>query len=314
MKFFHVKRTFAAAVMSLTVFGGSAGAVLAQGGPSSLGTTVSPPVYDLTAKAGETVTKTMTVRNDSSMTQVYTPVVNTIAPANEEGGLAFGPSSASDLSGWITVSPSSLSLAPNKTGDFTFVIKVPAGAAPGGHYATVFAMSKPTSSAGSASITTLVGTSVLLKVAGNITESASVVEFSTRRARVIPGEPIDFTVRVRNTGNVHIRPQGTIEIFRGDVKVDEIPLNADGLNVLPGNVRKFTAASNKSLPAGTYTSQLTLVYGAGQTVSVPSISFAVIGEMSLAVIVATILGIFVLILLAALMVNRRKPMMGKGRS
>ena len=280
-----------------------------------VGATVSPPLYDLTAKPGETIIKMMSVRNDSSSSQTYTPVVNTIAPSNEEGGLAFGPAVATDLSGWIKVTPSTLTLAPNASGDFTITVKVPANAAPGGHYATVFAMNKPSApSNGGATITTLVGTSMLLKVSGNITESASVVEFSTRRARVIPGEAIDFTVRVRNTGNVHIRPQGTIEIFRGDVKVDEIPLNADGLNVLPGNVRKFTAASNKSLPAGTYTAQLTLVYGAGQTVSVPSISFAVIGEMSLAVIVATILGIFVLILLAALMVNRRKPMMGKGRS
>jgi hypothetical protein len=307
---FLLKRGLAALATTALLTVGGAGAAFAADAPA-VGSTVSPPVYDLTAAPGETVIKKMTVHNDASVAQSFVPVVNTISPANEQGGLSFGPVSSSDLSGWITVTPSKLDLAADQSGDFTITIKVPSNAAPGGHYATVFAENQSgTVSVNGAQLTPLVGTSILLKVSGQITESADVVEFSTQRARVIPGEPIDFTVRVRNTGNIHIKPQGTIEIYNGNVKVDEIAVNPDGLNVLPGSIRMFTAVSNKTLPAGTYRAELSLVYGAGQTLSVPDISFVVVGETSLATMVAIILGIFVVILLAALLMNRR-PTSGK---
>ncbi|HVM91103.1 MAG TPA: DUF916 domain-containing protein [Verrucomicrobiae bacterium] len=306
---FLIKRGIATLATMAMVLGSGAGAALAAGPVA--GTTVSPPVYDLQANPGQTIIQKMTVHNDADASQSYTPVVNTIAPANEQGGLAFGPASSNDLSGWITVTPSKLDLAANQSGDFTITIKVPTNASAGGHYATVFAKSENgTVSVNGATLTPLVGTSLLLKVAGQTRESADVVEFSTQRARVIPGEPIDFTVRVRNSGNVHVKPQGTIEIYNGNVKVDEVPVNADALNVLPGSIRLFSAVSNKTLPAGSYRAELSLVYGAGQTVSVPAISFVVIGETSMATMVAIILGIFVVILLAALLMNRR-PMSGK---
>jgi len=305
----YAKRAFAAVITTLTLVGSSAGIALAAG---PIGTTVSPPVYDLAGKGGEVIVKKMTVHNDSSAPQSYTSVVNTIAPANEEGGLAFGPASTADLSGWITVSPAKLDLAPNESADFNITIKVPAAAAAGGHYATVFAKSESsTQVASGASVTSMVGTSILLKVSGSTVESADVVEFSTSRARLTPGEPIDFSVRMRNTGNVHVRPQGTIQIYRDSVKMDEVAINSDGLNVLPSSIRKFVGSSNKTLPSGSYTAKLALTYGAGQAIAVPAISFVVVGESSMATMVAIILGIFVLILIAALMVNRRKPTMGK---
>lgn len=302
---FILKRGLAALATSAMLLGSG---ITAASAASPAGTTVSPPVYDLQASPGQTIVQKMTVHNDADVSQSYTPVVNTIAPANEQGGLAFGPTNSNDLSGWITVAPSKLDLPAGQSGEFMITVKVPANASAGGHYATVFAKSETGSvNVNGASLTPLIGTSLLLKVAGNLTESADVVEFSTSRARLIPGEPIDFSVRVRNTGNVHVRPQGTIQIFRDNVKVDEVAVNDDGLTVLPSSIRKFAASSNKTLPSGSYTARLTMTYGAGQTLSVPAISFVVIGEASVATMVAIILGIFVIILAAALLMNRRKP-------
>lgn len=304
-KFLHLKRGIAAVTMAATILGSGAGMALAQAPTNAtVGSSVAPPVYDLTAKPGETVVKTMNVRNDSSASQTYTTVIHGITSSNEEGGLAFSPSSSADLSGWITVSPSTFTLAPNQAKDVTVTVKVPATASAGGHYATVFAQTSAPASGG-AHMNAMVGTSFLLRVSGKVTESADVVEFSTAQARVIPGQPIEFTVRAKNTGNTHIKPQGTIEIFNGDIKVDEIAVNPEGLSILPGAVRKFNVASNKTLPTGNYRAQMTMVYGVGQTLSVPAISFSVVGEMSVATVVAIVLAIFVLILAAALMVNRR---------
>lgn len=308
-KYLQLKRGLAAAAMSAALLGSSAGAVFAQSASASLGSSVAPPVYDLMAKPGETFSKIMNVRNDSSGSQSFRMVVQGISSSNEVGGLNFLPVSSADLSGWMSVSPEDFTLAPGQSKDVTVTVKVPASAAPGGHYATVFAQSGGPQTGG-AQISSMVGSAFLVRVSGRVVESADVVEFSTAQARVIPGQPIEFTVRAKNTGNTHIRPQGTIEVFNGDIKVDEIAVNPEGLTVLPGAVRKFEVQSNKTLPAGRYRAQMTMVYGAGQSISVPAVSFMVVGEMSIATVVAIVLAIFVLILAAALLVNRR-PMSKK---
>lgn len=302
-KYLIIKRGIAAAVMSASILGSSAGMAFAQSSVAA-GTSVAPPIYELMATPGETVSKIVNVRNDSTQSQTYKMVVQGFTSSNETGGLSFLPASSADLSGWMNVNPDEFTLPPGQSRDVSVVIKVPGSAAPGGHYATVFAQTAGASDA-VARIGSMVGSSFLVRVGGRVVESADVVEFSTPQSRVIPGQMIGFTVRTKNTGNTHIRPQGTIEIFNGDIKVDEIAVNPEGLTVLPGAVRKFNAESNKTLPAGRYRAQMTLVYGSGQTVSVPAISFMVVGEMSVATIVAIILAIFVLILAAALLVNRR---------
>jgi hypothetical protein len=96
-----------------------------------------------------------------------------------------------------------------------------------------------------------------------------------------------------------------VEVFRGNEKVDELVVNAGGASVLPDSVRKFTVTTGKALAPGQYWARLSLRYGADRTLTVDPVNFVVIGETSMAAIVATILGIFVLILLAALMVNRK---------
>jgi len=76
-------------------------------------------------------------------------------------------------------------------------------------------------------------------------------------------------------------------------------------NVLPNSIRRFDSRSNKSLIPGRYTAQLVLTFD-GQTLTVPGLSFVVVGESSIAMMAAIALGILVLILAGALLVNRKK--------
>src|SRR5690606_8074877 len=111
---------------------------------------------------------------------------------------------------------------------------------------------------GSAAVTTRVGTLVLLRVSGNVSEQASI---STFEAPAYSQQgPVNFSLRIQNEGNVHIRPKGTIIIT--DMfgrKVEEIPL--DGANVLPGSVRKTDSTWEKTNILGTYTATLVATYG-----------------------------------------------------
>lgn len=131
------------------------------------------------------------------------------------------------------------------------------------------------------------------------------MEFSTPRGRVSTKEPVEFTVRVKNIGNTHVKPVGAVKIYRGNSQVDEVPVNAENAFVLPGTIRVFTSSSVRALPSGSYRALLALAHGSNQATA-PSISFVVLEESSMAAVIATALGIFVVILLAALLVNRRR--------
>jgi uncharacterized membrane protein len=306
MKHNLIKKSLAwAMVPALTVMFFGASPVLAASPDASV--TISPPIFDLTMNAGETQTKTLEIMNGGGSTMAYSVSVNGMTAGNETGGAAFTPVSDNDLSGWITVSPDTLILDPDKSGKITLTIKIPKNAAPGGHYATVFTTSEPGKIEGGSGIGTaqMVGAHVLVKVTGNVILSASVAEFSTPHARFAQGESVDFTVRVKNDGNVHLKPQGVIEILRNGVKVDEVQVNPGQGNVLPNSIRRFDVKSTKSLTPGRYTANLVLMYE-GNTINVPALSFVVVGESSLALMAAIGLGVLVLVLAAALLVNRKK--------
>ncbi len=278
------------------------------------GTTIAPLNTVLNQEPGTNTAFKIQVMNGGSTAQTYTMEVYSFMPTNDEGGVVHFPSQKDDLSGWVTVNPRTVTVEPGRTADVTAQVRVPTTARPGGHYATVFASTRGTKPGTSGmAIGYGVGSNLLVNVKGDVVESAQVLDFSMPNARVVPGEPLYFNARVRNKGNTHVMPKGMVEIFRGDIKMDEIKLNEGAGYILPDSARKFMAMSNKTLTPGQYTAKLTLSIGEGKYLPVDPINFVVIGETSLAAIVATILGIFVLILLAALMVNRKPAEAGNGR-
>lgn len=310
-----MKRTFqqfitrlAIAATTLAVAIGP-GAVHAQS-TASLGTRLTPPSFDMTLSPGESITKTIEIQNNSGVTQTYNLSVNGFTAAGEEGASAFLPANGNDLSGWIAFSPpQSISVPANGTRNVDVTITVPQNAAPGGHYATIFARtdSATNDTTTGVGVQQMIGVNFLVRVAGNVIENATVVEFSTPKSRLEPGEELMFTSRVRNTGNVHIRPSGVIEIYRGNAKIHEIPLNEAGGNVLPDSVRRFTVTSDKYLPAGKYRAGLVLQYGASQVIQVPPVEFVVVNENLFVMVVIASLIILAIILIIALVVNRKGP-------
>ena len=70
----------------------------------------------------------------------------------------------------------------------------------------------------------------------------NILEFSTKNY-VYEYLPVDFTVRVGNTGNIHIKPHGSIFITSGDNKNPAIlDVNSGLANVIPGTARIFNAS------------------------------------------------------------------------
>jgi hypothetical protein len=257
----------------------------APNGSPGQGLEISPPVIELTANPGQTVTTNIGVRNVTAGVLFATADVNDFGAGSDENG---NPKILLDESGetryslryWVQPLPS-LTLAPQELQNTQVKIVVPANAEPGGHYGVVrFTATAPSMHGTGVALSASVGALVLLRVNGAITENLSVVQFGATQnekfASFFEHGPLTFVVRLQNNGNVHEDPQGSISITGtfGE-KVASVAVNTIGGNVLPASIRRFESTmSNKQL-FGHYTAHLDLTYAGSKTV-IAAASFWVI--------------------------------------
>lgn len=294
------------AAMTLTIFAASTSLAHAQG---SAGASVAPPITDITASAGESLTKYLEVTNNGNASTSFSFSVANLTAAGEEGEANFSGAETGDLASWITLSPESVTLGAGESVNLTVSIEIPSNASAGGHYATVFAKSAAgdVSDGSGSGISTMVGANFLLKVTGTILENAQITSFAIADASFDLGESAAFELRVANLGNSHIAPTGYVELFRNGTKVDQIAVNDSGANVLPNSTRRFVVESDALYLPGSYTAEVNLTYGSGKVLTTTSdLAFVVRGEYSVLVVVSIVLAVLVGALALSLLVKRKK--------
>lgn len=244
--------------------------------------TISPPIIELDAARGDIINQTIKVRNETQDNVTYYLSAERFVAGGEEGQPQFVGEDIG-LATWMNFPVDSITIPAGETVEIPFTIAVPNFAGPGGHYAAIFLSTLPpeaTTGGSQISIATKIGTLVLVRIAGDIKENASIVEFSTT-ADTFDSLPVDFRVRVENNGNVHVKPMGTILLKNmfGSV-AGQVAVNEQGGNVLPDQIRKFEASWVKNPNAvgattfwgkyrqqkenyafGKYSGELTLAYG-----------------------------------------------------
>ncbi len=262
--------------------------------------TVSPPIIEIDAKKGDVINQVLKVKNEGAENAVYYLSSQKFIAAGETGAPQFveGQAEDVDLASWIKFGITSITIPAGQTVELPFTIVVPQFAGPGGHYAAIFLGTVPPNAAGDASqvaVASRVGALVLVKIAGEIKESAELSEFGTV-ASSYASLPVDFNIRIKNSGNVHLKPSGSILIKNmfGSV-AGKVTVNETGGNILPDQIRKFDASWVKNANAmgattfwgkyrqekenyafGNYTADILLAYGtAGRTLNA-STSFWVI--------------------------------------
>jgi hypothetical protein len=241
----------------------------------SVSLSISPPVFELSANPGESIKNSIRVTNlGDTPQQVFVDRRNFTA-LGEEGGVGLTEEETSfSLATWISVDKEEVVIPAKESATFEFTVAVPANAEPGGHFGSLVFKTKPgelkEGQAGS-SVGQEVGALLLVKIAGDIKEDASIASFRAVKGFYEKG-PITFETRTENKGNVHIKPRGTITITNmfgrevGKVQLDE-------RNVLPGAIRKVeTVWDDSGLRFGRYTATLSLVYGADGTIATASTS------------------------------------------
>lgn len=233
------------------------------------GLTVSPITQNISAEPGETVAATIKVSNPTDSTVTAYPLSLDFRSDGTTGQPSFyKASSGSDrfsLSAWYHPDQSVIVVPSGQSIEFGYHVQVPVGAEAGGHYgAALFADSASgTLATGTkVSVKSMVGTLLFLRVAGDIQESAVLVNFLSNKF-ISLGNSIAFSYQIKNVGNIHIQPYGELIIKNWVGKtVSDQKINPTQGNILPDSSRVFDSNwTGSKWSVGHYTADLAAFYG-----------------------------------------------------
>lgn len=239
---------------------------------SAAGISISPLKFELNVSPASETSSVVKVTNDTGKAVTLYTTREDFVAGDDSGTPTFVKpqnqgSDVFSLANWITIEDKNLTLAQGETREVKFSVKVPANAEPGGHYGAIFFA--PAADKGQVAVIQRLGALILVEVPGEAKVSSNLEKFevgtSSGSKFVTEDEfstfPIAFSTRMKNDGNVHVKPVGKIELvdesgevlknvgkealvspqgaFIGEKLVDYVPVN-DGLgNVLPNSERRF---------------------------------------------------------------------------
>ena len=238
-------------------------------GASSSGTglQVSPAIVEPAVQAGQSVGQEVFVTNLTS----HTFAMHLHFDALETDQTSGSTDNRFNASSWITVPRMQFPLDPGKPQSIKFTVTAPANATPGGHYATAIfeaVLSQPTSTGTQATVVARVGVQILILVAGTVDERL-VVE-SPLRANV-HGDQVRFSFSVRNKGNIHVLPTGTLTIrARSGGKVKTLALQPS--LVLPDTTKQYLLTWKTKDKFARYDVTLHVKYGDNKSLPVMKVS------------------------------------------
>lgn len=223
---------------------------------------VSPPTFEIRANPGDILENAVKAENLTNNPLVVTVNKRNFVAAGEEGAVQLVEENDShSVVNWIEVIPSSFTIPPKSSYSFIFKTKVPINAEPGGHFASIVFKSGggTTLNQTGATIVQEMGVLILVKIAGKTNESAVIESFKATKNFWEYGS-VELETRVKNIGNIHIKPVGKITI-KNIFNKTVASLDVDSKNILPGAIRKGNIVWNQKWLFGMYTATLNLSYG-----------------------------------------------------
>lgn len=239
---------------------------------------ITPPLIKNSMNPGDIWKSTVKVVNNNPTEMViYVDAVD-FRGKQEDGVVEFlstvDSGTSSDefspfLSQWIVLENKEVLIPAYGGKEIPFIIDVPEGASPGGHYAAILAGTRPPEEniGGSViKVSSLLASLVLLNVKGDIEERGIIREFSSDKS-VYDNADVNMTVRFENLGNVHLQPLGEIKVYAPFNKLKKtltLNHNSEFGNVLPQSIRKWSfnwKGERNILEMGRYRAELVLGYG-----------------------------------------------------
>lgn len=232
------------------VFCGVRGAFAQTGGFRLV---TSPIPLNLVAEPGTTVSSPIRVKNGGDSEERIKIDLMKFSASDENGApQLLEPEASDDFLSWASFSEKEFSIAPGEWKTITVTFAVPPSASFGYYYAIVFSRAgdplKPKD--GQTGFTG--GTAVLALLEAKVPNAKREVIVTDFRANRKWYEflPATFTVRLQNTGNVHIAPRGNIFVGReNEDSNNALEVNLEKGNILPNSFREFSVDWTDGFPA-----------------------------------------------------------------
>lgn len=206
----------------------------------------SPLPINLIVEPGNSISTPIRIQNQGTSTETLKLTVMKFQAYGEEGApRLLDPEPTDDFIRWVHFSEDTFKVNQNEWKTITASFDVPPTAAFGYYYAFVFSRASEKVAEGE---TTLAGGTAILALleakVPNAKREVTVTTFQVDRAWY-EFLPVSFTVKLSNTGNVHIAPRGNIFIGRENEKEEAIlEVNHEKGSILPDSGRSFTAQWN----------------------------------------------------------------------
>jgi hypothetical protein len=267
------------------------------------GLQISPAIVELNAEKGKTYTLNLKVTNVTLTQLVYSTTANDFDAKDESGAAnvllnSTLPPTASIVT-WLKTD-SQFTLDSHESRSLVAQVTVPSDAEAGGHYGVLrFSGHAPEISGTGVGLSASAGMLILIRVAGNITESASLASFNTAhgssQTSFFENAPIDFVTRIKHDGNIHVKPTGTVTIQDAfGNTVGTVPVNDTKAIVLPSSIRRFDSEYKSGWMFGMYTANLALGYGTTGQAITNTITFWVIPyKLLLVLLLALVTFVFI---------------------
>ncbi|MFH1207746.1 MAG: hypothetical protein V1668_04035 [Patescibacteria group bacterium] len=210
--------------------------------------TLIPPMLEFGLIKGEPTKTSIKIFNETTApVELYTEVKNFTA-SGDSGQPAFDFTDAEQVgfSTWVTVQKGPITVNPGARFEVPVTINTPTDADPGGHYAAVFFTTSPPAD-GQVRIASKIGTLLLAQVSGDVKESGSISEFDSFSAQKgFNRLPVKFYTIFKNTGNIHLRPTGSIAITNMFGKEQaKLAFNSANGATLPSSSRRYETTWEK---------------------------------------------------------------------
>lgn len=214
---------------------------------------ISPLPIELNAKPGSTVTTDLRVRNGGTQSEQLKVSLKTFSAEGSDGHVVLrDPTPADDFVKWVSFDRSVFTAPPGQWQTIKMSVALPKSAAFGYYYAAQFELANPPKpQPGTARLQGAVAIFVLLNA--EAPGASKKIEVSSFKADHSSYEflPVNFSIQVRNTGNVHTAPHGNIFIKRGGKQVASLTVNGTQGMVLPKSNRVFSSAWSDGFPVYT---------------------------------------------------------------
>jgi hypothetical protein len=225
---------------------------------------VDPYLVDVSASPGAFRTVPILIENEDDAAIQVTARAKDVS-FDLDGVMTVSEPSGGDrtCAAWIEISPSEFMMRPRDRRRVMAKISVPKDAE-GGYATQLDFMASVAEGEAKQAKPGIAGTTLLVTTQGDVSKKGEISEVDISQSG--RGKPIRFAVSVKNNGNTHLEPTGSVRVYQlvdgspGRV-IGEIPFDEIYDVVLPGGTRRLRASLPGDLLSGRLRAEITVGVG-----------------------------------------------------